>query len=730
MTTPTSPLQSVNDPAIQSTTPWEDALNIFAGGKDGGELKRVPPRSSIVGVSWLKVESAVAYTPPNWYWATVRGEKYWAGANVDEPLDKAMVDFYANTYAILDSLRYQASYGSGGNPVAAPSTLATAGLALKGVMELLQGFAKTLETQRSKVGGKDHDFQGSGAEAFGNFLENLTFKCNDVAGQLVVRDSSAWGQLMDASVVLDLAFVSLLEGLESWRSSSATFTYDLGDLGPVSAPGSQLWMPGGAITAVVQSAGFANDLLQGDSSPQGQESNWRYSAKIATETRNSAFWEWIATAAKNLWVDHLENTLDVAAKSVLTNLAWSYRPAVTYLPVITEPVKLDLNKPKVSPAPGPVPPPPAAPNGRRPPGSTPPVPGRPDAPKVPGGPDGRKPPGARPPLPGRPDAPKVPGRPDGPKPPGETVPPRGAIPPGAIPAPPLPPGRTMPPNPLSRLQVPRGSTVGPDGVVRGPDKKPVLDKLGRQIIVPPGTRVNPDGELLSPNNVRLTEADRLQRPDLGDQTDDRQNESRRSELDKYLKSLRGNDAPSLPTMLSNTPSPAPSLPSLSSGGPQLQHSGSPGAAPHVGSVGTGGPTGSTGGGRHDGVASPTASPGRPVSTEGGPSLLKNQQGGGNQQNGMGGVPFYPPMAGGAGAGAGGGDQNKGERDRTTWLSEDEETWGTDPKLLPSVLGARKRGGRGAGRGAAGQRNYGQGGNDGRVAGESTSPGYGHAEGTA
>ena len=33
----------------------------------------------------------------------------------------------------------------------------------------------------------------------------------------------------------------------------------------------------------------------------------------------------------------------------------------------------------------------------------------------------------------------------------------------------------------------------------------------------------------------------------------------------------------------------------------------------------------------------------------------------------------------------GGQQNQ-ERERTTWLAEDEDVWGTDPQIGPSVLG--------------------------------------------
>jgi uncharacterized protein YukE len=56
--------------------------------------------------------------------------------------------------------------------------------------------------------------------------------------------------------------------------------------------------------------------------------------------------------------------------------------------------------------------------------------------------------------------------------------------------------------------------------------------------------------------------------------------------------------------------------------------------------------------------------------------------------GQGGVPLYPPT-GGMGAGMGGpGGQPTQDRERTTWLAEDEEVWGTAPKAAPTVLGRR------------------------------------------
>jgi hypothetical protein len=49
----------------------------------------------------------------------------------------------------------------------------------------------------------------------------------------------------------------------------------------------------------------------------------------------------------------------------------------------------------------------------------------------------------------------------------------------------------------------------------------------------------------------------------------------------------------------------------------------------------------------------------------------------------GGMPFMP--MGGMGGGGGGAPQGK-ERERNTWLTEDEDVWGTDPECAPAVIG--------------------------------------------
>lgn len=706
---PTNPAGQIGKNSSQ--TPWEDVLNIFDSTSDSLGSKKMPSRETILGFPWLKWDvwgsTHGSKDPKGWDFvarSSTFSMQYWGVASANyEKFDPAMNTFYGNMRETLASMQGDPNY----NPLGQPWTFTRAFDALNGTKILLERHAGDLKGWRDKVGKKGDDFQGTGAGAFREVLDDLMFRNNDLVRQLGTRysglnvahtttDDVNTKDINEAETGLRWAFNKLQSGYDEWMTKSSA-AYPTKLFGTIPNTDCKLAWPGGALQAIWNSDAFKNDLESNKSDWHNGRVTEAYptSKLIGADARNPAFWEGIMSAARDLWTDHLEATLDVAAKAVLAGLPKGYDVARSLLPQIREPHRLNLHKPPPPPPPGSQgPPPPPPPQG-------PPK----DGPKPPGPKDG---------------PPKVPdltkdnknsedskdnkdkGLNGGPPPP---TPPPGPKPPPA------------PPKPDDKLKVPTGSTIGPGGVVLGPDKKPLLDQLGRQIVVPPGSRIGPDGNIIGPKGDKLAEKDRLARPEPV-----KKDESQQSELDKYLKSLRGDGTPSMPTLLG---SHSPSVSLSSSESPGL-YKGSSVSNSSLGSIGSPGGLGSTG---STGELEAPAPPEKPVTTEGGPSLIKNQQGNGNQQNGMGGVPFYPPTAGGMGGGAGG-DQNKGERDRTTWLTEDAETWGTDPKLPPSVLGGRRRGNRAAGRGAGGPRNYGQGGNDGRLAGGATSPNHGHAEGSA
>jgi hypothetical protein len=115
----------------------------------------------------------------------------------------------------------------------------------------------------------------------------------------------------------------------------------------------------------------------------------------------------------------------------------------------------------------------------------------------------------------------------------------------------------------------------------------------------------------------------------------------------------------------------------------------------------GSPPGAAGGPPGSGLTSVGSGPagvgGGPAGVGGGPAeagagLVPSQLNGGSPgaagsagtpgSEGGGGVPFFPPMMGG-GAGAG---EKPQERERQTWLSEDEAVWGTEVDASSGVIG--------------------------------------------
>jgi hypothetical protein len=109
----------------------------------------------------------------------------------------------------------------------------------------------------------------------------------------------------------------------------------------------------------------------------------------------------------------------------------------------------------------------------------------------------------------------------------------------------------------------------------------------------------------------------------------------------------------------------------------LSGSGAPGGAPAPGSIeggGIAGPNGLAADGVGAGLngGSPTGA------GSGAPGAA------GSPGDGSNGVPFFPPAAGGAGGG-GMGDKPK-ERERQTWLSEDESIWGIEEDAAMGVIG--------------------------------------------
>ncbi|MFF0416484.1 hypothetical protein ACFYUY_39405 [Kitasatospora sp. NPDC004745] len=270
-------------------------------------------------------------------------------------------------------------------------------------------------------------------------------------------------------------------------------------------------------------------------------------------------------------------------------------------------------------------------------------------------------------------------------------------------------------------KVPKGSTVKEDGSVVDADGKPVLDANGNPVVVEKGSSVAADGTLLDPQKKPIS--DYLQRV--------------RDQQRALASSGGGTGSGGLGNWTGGAGSGGPGNWTGGNGSGGLdggsRWSGSDPASWTLdpGTVdGTSG-TGSLGlypglfgsGGTQEGIGGAGANGSRIVGTASGlgPRALENggpvptvgkgamtgsaaaaEKAAASQKaaaelaaeeaaalrgrtvntSGAGGMPMVPPMAGGMG---GTGQGEKG-RQRTTWLAEDEEVWGTDTGAVSGVIG--------------------------------------------
>ncbi|MFI7122131.1 hypothetical protein [Amycolatopsis sp. NPDC049868] len=614
---------------------WEEALNIFT--RDP-EVPVVPSRSTVLGVPWLTWR---VYTH-------LRGPSNKVPTNL---IHAEGMTFFTSWYAVADpSKELESAAGTyfttgdkvvdslrdEANPVGKHSTFERASITVGGVANWLTAQVAPLETWRDKTGHRGDAFQGTGAGAFWTVLDGLATKCQGLVAQLT-KDFTTWEMLHLAGGLLKRAGEVLDEGRARWQGGES-FTYDTGLGFAVTAPGSALFTPSGVVRAIWQAPELAADFASHPPPKYTREKDgWPKSTFLGgvLDEGNTAPREKLEIAAQRVWQEHLK-VADTNAAAVAWLLDLTYRQSLPYLPTLRTPVQLNLSGGSGGTGDG------GAGSGGDGAG--------------PGGGDGSTGDGGPGPTSSSPPPP----------PPVTHV---GVNGPGGR----FPPPVTRVGGPNNFLKVPTGSYVGRDGTVIGPDGKPVLGSDGRPIIVPPGSRVNGNGEIIGPRGTgNLEQKDRLRKayPPPGTT---RTGDNGESAMERYLKSLR-RTPPSLPPF--RAPDTLPMT--MSKFDPQSNFHSGPGAL---------------GGGRI-GVSPDLASP-SPASSQGGkpggPQTLGGPKGTAGTGNGSG-VPFYPPSAGGAG-GAG---QGKSERDRTTWIAEDEETWGTDPAVAPGVLGGRRRRTRGHG----------------------------------
>ena len=343
--------------------------------------------------------------------------------------------------------------------------------------------------------------------------------------------------------------------------------------------------------------------------------------------RTPAGWTAMNTNITHSIQQSLETALNVPARTAISALSTAYSDAARYVAALTKPVGVD------SSAAPPPPPPPDGNDGKLPPPPPPPDGGN-DNTKLPPPPDGGN------------DNTKLPPPPDG-----------GGGNDANLPPPPGSDGA----NDL-RLPPPPGGDGGNDL-----NLPPALGG-GGDGHTPPGAPGGPDGTLppfvpfppiaAGGGNGGGKGGDRLANPGLPEP---------------------GADLPGIPGLpgdgggsghgpaglgdLSGTPLPA--------GGSGASRLGAPGAG---------------GAGLQDRVGGPVTGADRAALPDlrlsGGAPGADGTGADGGAGSGAGGVPFFPPMAGGAG---GAGEKPK-ERERQTWLSEDESVWGTGEEAGIAVVG--------------------------------------------
>ncbi|MFF2568965.1 hypothetical protein [Streptomyces sp. NPDC058084] len=226
------------------------------------------------------------------------------------------------------------------------------------------------------------------------------------------------------------------------------------------------------------------------------------------------------------------------------------------------------------------------------------------------------------------------------------------------PAPEETPGKGLPGSHYDQIRLPEGAKVLPDGTVVDAKGKPLLDSNGNPYALPKGATLK-DGIVVDASGKPLSRA--------------------------YQLLTNAEHA------LSSRPAPHPTT----SGGPGSTHSK---LLDHLGGTGSGAKSfsgtatgGSTALGDRAARSAGLPPPGTgATASAGGDTGGRQSSGGTGTGSGTGGgthtaqPPMMPPMNPGA---AGGGQPNQGkDRQRTTWLTEDEDTWGTDTGSVSGVIG--------------------------------------------
>ncbi|HEY3506079.1 MAG TPA: hypothetical protein VGN37_25240 [Actinocatenispora sp.] len=688
--------------SLPGTQLWEPALNMLSSAGTGTAFPAVPDRSTVLTPSWLTDHHFTAISGGDDVVYTYGWGMWQAYANVDKNVvdpktsSSAWQKFYDTAHNILngtprlpmqtDTAQW-ASFNDGTNGLTVP---------IQAVKDWLTKHVTDITTMRDSVAKKESDVQGQAADVMWQILDHFQF------GMGYVNDQLQKGiTYLDESAGLLLAYHnSAVDAWNKWVAGGSGQSFPTG-IGDYSIPdAAALVSPLGCLNAMARIITFNQD-----------KHHWNRGLHISvpdgfTDTNDLAswsFWQDIERGAKQVWEAKLKQLDDTAISTAFTNLVNKYRLAPSALQLTPPPMpQLDpgtqntddkdsnggggkdddlnntlndlLNKDKntVTPPPG---------TGGSGDGSgidgggdntvtPPPTPGGGGA----GGGDGNTPAPNFTPTP-PPSAGNDPGGAGGTN--GYLVPDgnggydftpssdfaNGVVPAGAIPGS-MVPGtggkQTFQPSPIGETATkPEHGTSGylvPDG--KGGYRFEPASSFEHASDVPPGAVA---GYQVNDGNGKT----------------------------HFVPSTANDTTPTFKAPTYEAPTFHP--PTFSTTPPPSVHGGGGGSAVHPDEVTTADSTGSPGtvpGSQNQGSgAGVDPATGEPTGggTGAGGAPAGSPAGAGNN------VPLYPPMAGGMGGmgGMGGGQQNQ-DRQRTTWLSEDEKVWGTDPDIAPAVLGRNNR----------------------------------------
>jgi hypothetical protein len=673
---------------------WEDALATFASttqtsvthreqvAADGQASWFANTTASTDYASQQSTAYDAVWTYP--FSVTVSGTTYnyltvvgvnldWSQFGADSPLAK----FVAQPMNILTPLVSSPNQ----NDTTSVWSFDAAATALRDLDTWLTGWMPTINGWADAVDAPEGDFHGSAAGAFRYVLRGFATEL----GMLHIELNTPgpyWTPLTTARTTLGATHVALWNGYSTWRSNARA-------------------MPVNCVIDSFMDAMKVADVAV-DSSKVSYTSTDLPTVTIDTplgDPTKQEFWDRVQSRAKQYWLLEVSTALDAAATPAMDTLNTAYQQAASAL--------VDVRQTKL-------PAPPPTENGTDDTPGKDDLPGKGDGPDTGDGPGTEDGPGAGPnadtggeesaaptvtsgvPSGGAGTGQKLTSMPDTPVfhpgtatsgtnvpmltkdgtqltdpktgqpimvPPGTTVGKNGELfgpdgrpilgadgkpiyaPPGAKPGRSQDPANLVTPGHVVNATVPKGSTIGADGVIRGPDGKTVLDANGNPVHVPKGTTIGEDGTILGPDGKPVPEQAQL--------------------LDNEEHAMLHPDLLPRPKTASTALGGLSGFPAISAGGASQ---GGTAVGLSARAVENGGRL------TPDQLAAREAAAGESAAEQA--QLL------GRQTATSGGEPMIPPMGGMGGAGAGGGQ----DRQRTTWLAEDEEVWGTDSEAVSGVIG--------------------------------------------